>query len=743
MKLHEEVYTSAAELLDRSSGNLGIVARTKQFPNELEPELQSYRGYSLLPGFRNGSPDHHPPRFVLGPCRSGQDAYGVTRVGYAGADHTGRTTPLAHHVVLNRREMQTEGIPPWLVVWSLRDLFHCRWQQPPAWIDPQRTIDLSDMQVTGVFRSSECASSPEQYKRSLIAAVDALAQYPVRQQPVVLCLPTERADSALGLIIDVLQLLPISLQSQVVAISHVVEVSDYVRDAWLMVTYPGTPFYERCRGRLDTTKPVIIDLSSVSSEGIALSEFGQTISDLWQGEDPTSVFLAMKIWDQVGIRTSSISVFSKVISLRRRIQNLSKADQLPDLVGRFAECYTALDRPEALKEWSLKLVSDRVMNFPRSDRAQSLATIRLDERWPTEARAEAWRGMIAHPDDTIPLLLEMITDADASRELALKAALRSLLTSRPSYLADSLSRAIESGDAHDARLASLLLNCGSLPVGDLVAACSRLITGGKDSNDILLASLIRSLGSRPLEISETAALCDYSIEHGAAPWQTWRLVALPTLLKQWESAGPKDAERLAQVFLKSAMRTGTLISDLQSLLDRRRHKITYEMADLWLKETTPTFYRDEVHRVLISAGLVAVPEAQRESAIPAVLVRGTRQMQPMVTYVGPILFPICLAITALILSVIHLSAWKATEQPMKGFVGFWTTGPSPGFTLILLLLVAATYWVGEFLVRIWARNSSTFGAIAAFRWLLTLALCAAIGYAALPSVASLIRDLWN
>src|SRR4051794_35632805 len=109
MRFEEQIYTSAAELL-RGGGHLGVVAQSREFPKHIESELASLRSYSMLPDLPLDGPDKHPPRYVAG--ARGAAHYSFSRIVFAGADHTGRTTPLVHHLVFGRADLAGDNLAP-------------------------------------------------------------------------------------------------------------------------------------------------------------------------------------------------------------------------------------------------------------------------------------------------------------------------------------------------------------------------------------------------------------------------------------------------------------------------------------------------------------------------------------------------------------------------------------------------------------------------------------------------------
>ena len=66
MEIQEQIYTSAAELLDSVSSNLGVIAQTRGFPKEVEADLVAHRSYTLRSHDLEGGAC--PPRFAVSVC---------------------------------------------------------------------------------------------------------------------------------------------------------------------------------------------------------------------------------------------------------------------------------------------------------------------------------------------------------------------------------------------------------------------------------------------------------------------------------------------------------------------------------------------------------------------------------------------------------------------------------------------------------------------------------------------------
>lgn len=112
----ELIYTSAPRGLRAGSQGLCIVAMTRSLPSSLTEKLESLSAYRPLVPTPGAASDRNPILHAHYRLKVGGKTYHVlSRVCTAGLDYSQRTNQLAHHVVLEGRELSRGG-PAWLIL---------------------------------------------------------------------------------------------------------------------------------------------------------------------------------------------------------------------------------------------------------------------------------------------------------------------------------------------------------------------------------------------------------------------------------------------------------------------------------------------------------------------------------------------------------------------------------------------------------------------------------------------------
>ena len=134
------IYTSAPRLLEAGRSGFGTVARHRQISPLLVSACERASQFARLPGLDAG-------RLVLAHrivVAGGERFHVLSCIRDAGSDHTRRTNHLAHHLIVEEREIAHLRAPapspadillamPWLSSWN----------QVPHWFDAADTIDLA------------------------------------------------------------------------------------------------------------------------------------------------------------------------------------------------------------------------------------------------------------------------------------------------------------------------------------------------------------------------------------------------------------------------------------------------------------------------------------------------------------------------------------------------------------------------------------------------------------------------
>ena len=300
--VEELVYTSAPKLLNSTAAHLGVVARSKAFPSEVETAVSKQWAYSMPAAL--GLPEAQTlPRFYLLPAGTHQRWTTLSRVQSAGFDHTGRTTPIAQHFAVDGEQLRAcTGSVASLVTWASRHyvteserIFCDRWDEEPKELAPRQLDTGVAPNPYSLLESipPACGASHEDIRNACLATVETLLAYPTTQRMAVIVIRPAFAPYVLSFLGAVLATLPKAIQSGVTATSHVWELSDAPAGYTVAFTYPRSPYCERIKERADSKKPVIIDLAlKVPAIPPAATEYTALLrSDCehWAGRDRTSL----------------------------------------------------------------------------------------------------------------------------------------------------------------------------------------------------------------------------------------------------------------------------------------------------------------------------------------------------------------------------------------------------------------------------------------------------------------------
>ena len=450
MRIHEQIYTSAAELLE-GGGNLGVVAKTKGFPLELAPDLASLRSYTMLPSLPIDQPDKHPARYVGGP-KLGGTLYSFSRIAFGGFDHTGRTTPLAHHLAMALSDIEREAIAPAEMLASAEPMFVRRYSPPPRWIDPPREIDARNDDNSTV-RLNELISK---VAPSLIGLIPRIAStvfaFGTTRRPAVIVVDPAGNEDPLGLLKAVLSVLPASLQRSIAWATHVVEATDYVRDAAIVFTYAGTPFLEQCQFRRDGRAPIVFGTATAPFESTVPADnaWATIIGNDWPNDLGRAIDASRK-WDELRMKPVDVEKFSRVASLIAEMESA-----LPERVDDLGKTLAVNVSQRALAEWVSNIAEKVVERW--AGNADALVSITCDQRWPQIARAAAINVIFESAKVSSAIILQL---------------------SRKTRPPGDLTKLVEAGIAGHADLVSVVFNRAALTnANDDIDAVEFLLTSG-------------------------------------------------------------------------------------------------------------------------------------------------------------------------------------------------------------------------------------------------------------------------
>lgn len=136
------IFTSAPRGLAPGRTGLVTVARHRELDEALVAELERWSRYDRAP-FGGG---RLPEVFVLrGWERGGTRAYVLTRTVDAGVDYSGRANFLAHHLIVEPREIQRAPMPALLALgWKG---WLNRWTGGPRWLDERDELDFDALSL--------------------------------------------------------------------------------------------------------------------------------------------------------------------------------------------------------------------------------------------------------------------------------------------------------------------------------------------------------------------------------------------------------------------------------------------------------------------------------------------------------------------------------------------------------------------------------------------------------------------
>jgi hypothetical protein len=138
------VYTSASRLLQAGRTGFGTVAKHEEIAPWLQNELERVSQFSRLPGL-------DPERVIFSHTIFGEGdrrSHVLTRIQDAGADYTGRTNHIAHHIVLDQTDITRairQNITPVDVLHHLeaQDLWKTSWTEDALMLGVEEIVDIA------------------------------------------------------------------------------------------------------------------------------------------------------------------------------------------------------------------------------------------------------------------------------------------------------------------------------------------------------------------------------------------------------------------------------------------------------------------------------------------------------------------------------------------------------------------------------------------------------------------------
>lgn len=151
----ELIYTSAPRGLAASSSGFCTVAATAGMSRQMTMKLESLSGYQFHFGLSDPKSHLNPVNYAHTRLRVGSETFSVlSRIAFCGADHSGRTNKIAHHILLEPGEHSSNG-PGWMLMALARGVFVEGWKGDPKPLNKRQLAQI----ISGERRASEPATT--------------------------------------------------------------------------------------------------------------------------------------------------------------------------------------------------------------------------------------------------------------------------------------------------------------------------------------------------------------------------------------------------------------------------------------------------------------------------------------------------------------------------------------------------------------------------------------------------------
>lgn len=413
MQIQEQIYTSAKQLLNSDQGDLGVIAETVGFPRLIAREINRLASYRIMESLPIDDPKAHPPRFVIGSRGETQEYFGVSRIVFAGADHSGRTTPLAHHVFATHQALEANRIDASDMIRSLGGFFSDDWQRPPERFDPPRDVEIQSDAKAPMPSNAWTRTTGSRNTANFLGWIAERFTSGVGEvkPPLTVVLGHELGDAILNIISDIYRVLPASFQRSLSVQSHVIKASDVVGSPAILFTYPGSDYLAEVSARSGKRKPVIVDFTSSETLQFSNSDFGQWIEkQVAASASRSAMGQGIRIRGSLGIVSQSEEdVFIRTVRLYKSFQKPDWLSEVDLIGGAIASISTAsTDAATYTRELSEKAVEKHFIEYQRECNWGSLAKITRHECWPESTRDLAKNAFLAFPTESWKLYFDAI-----------------------------------------------------------------------------------------------------------------------------------------------------------------------------------------------------------------------------------------------------------------------------------------------------------------------------------------------
>ncbi len=406
MKYELEVYTSAPELLQPGTSDLGVIAQTRSYPAELSRNLANLRYYTLLDHLSLDEPSEHPPRVIAGPIDSNQ-YYSIVHSVFAGPDHTGRTTPLVQSMAFRISEMMEQGVSAATAIANAKPALTAGWQGPPRWLEPPPEISNQRLDSATWPRAQVWGRivARERNEELVSAIADSLINFKQTSRPVILLLSEEDAKDTLLILSDVLALLPPSVQTRTICISHVLDNSDFFRGAAFGLTYRQSAFYQNVSERHDPRRPIVIDPQSPSTFTIEKDQaYAQFLLAHLKQSAALPLSGLLNDWDACGFTTDSVDTFCRFVELLEKLSHTTTSEDVESANGM-------LFRLGQIPSKATQRIVDaclKSINAPNGEESlskpQLMVSVLSASDWPEQVRRVAASRLTDVLDNALPAI---------------------------------------------------------------------------------------------------------------------------------------------------------------------------------------------------------------------------------------------------------------------------------------------------------------------------------------------------
>ena len=219
---------------------------------------------------------------------------------------------------------------------------------------------------------------------------------------------------------------------------------DQMREAAILFTYPGTPFYDKLCGAQSASASTIIDISKPDTlPQEPLTAFGKALAMEWSS-DRSAVCSVPGLWDELEFEAGRDDRFASLVDLHRKFRAIRSKDDIAALADALTGFATASDEERRrVEQWCIELIK-KLAKVGTKANSKALAQIVADARWPSEARIAAFHEICGTSMDSLTCLLG---DIQVGSEVAefVRPKLREYLSQNPVAVDAAIRNAVSEG----------------------------------------------------------------------------------------------------------------------------------------------------------------------------------------------------------------------------------------------------------------------------------------------------------